>query len=228
MINYRGVFLPTTQHTGTWFLIDFFRSHSMVEDLVEIKDLIERKKKVDPNKFTIIQTHVGRSGQEPLKHTPQFLVQSIINYLPSVTPLRDPIRSLISRQIRHPDLTHEHIIKGFEFIASLYPHKIIRVPVDLPLAKESRYLILQKLLQAANLPEESYVKEYAKKWEAPSYNITGEHQLKDWYKSQNFQKLYDVFPKEISMLKKSNSIKEMLERSNYHKCSWWWEKIYGN
>jgi len=85
---------------------------------------------VDPSVLNLIHGHLDRNVE---------VTRAFAMSWPCIIPLRDPLSSLITRQNRHPEQSHAHIIRGFknmhEMNCDLYEPFFF--PVDL-LKEETR------------------------------------------------------------------------------------------
>ncbi|KKL17902.1 hypothetical protein LCGC14_2480900 [marine sediment metagenome] len=95
------IVLATVPHTGTWFMVEFLRTHPAVSNFVEIQVLQkagnlpagpERKGLVSDG-VNLVQGHFG-----PLPH--QKLLLAFAALCPLIIPLRDPLLGLIGAKNR--------------------------------------------------------------------------------------------------------------------------------
>lgn len=220
----KAIFLPTIQHTGTWFTINLLLYHSKVNSFSELRNL----------KFgediTIIHTHFGdgetRHPLDECKHQPFYVVKELIKDYPCVIPLRDPLAALVTRQVRHSDLQHSYIIEGFVALAEFYKEnpKIYFLPVDVIGKKsfEEKLLALRQVLKFLELPEESYIKFIAAGWPLVNSTAGMENELHEHYKTSNIEKIKEIIPEEWAYLKGKESIlKPFLKTLGYKNLLWW-------
>jgi hypothetical protein len=230
-MDMKAIFIPTIQHTGTWFCIEFLKAHNEVQHFVELKDL-----RVNGSEMTLIHTHFGDGNThhpaDVSKHIPFYVVNDLINEYPSITTVRDPLAALITRQIRCPDLWHTYIIDSFVSLAKeikKMPNKnLFLLPVDLYKTKsfEMRYQILNELLSHVGLSEDPYAKFWAAGW--PIYNTVGDSSiigLKEYYNLGEVDKIEAAFPEEYAHLKRKEPIlRPFLEKLGYRDLIWWNKK----
>jgi hypothetical protein len=141
------VFIPSVQHTGTWFTINFLKN--FIGRVRELTFILEKPEKAQAD------VNYVHSYSEPLKeptithiHFPivrhlnfdvnfpegrffrdwyanlgtlrSVSIQTILtmaNFFKTVIPIRDPVASILSREARHPQLRHFFIVDGFVTLA---------------------------------------------------------------------------------------------------------------
>lgn len=97
------ILLATVPHTGTWFMVEFFRSHPGVSNFVEIQ-VLQKASNLMPDgmagrpglasdRINLIQGHFGYPVHEKL-------LLAFAAMCPLVIPLRDPLLGLISGKDR--------------------------------------------------------------------------------------------------------------------------------
>lgn len=215
------IFIPTIQHTGTWFLIEFLKRHSHVGGFSEAKDM-----QLFDN-ITLMHTHFGEGeGKHPndvLKFFHPEVVKLIADKFRTVIPVRDPLFALLTRQARHPDLRHDYIVNGFIALAGFY-QSVFVLPVDLYKAKaiEDRKTILENLLVYLQIPVEEYINKWSYDW--PVYNYAGdpENELMELYHTGQREKIQNIIPEEYGHLKSNEPIlRPFLEGIGYKNLLWW-------
>lgn len=219
----KAIFLPTIQHTGTWFCINLLLQHSQVTSFSELRDL------KFGDGYTLIQTHFGDGEtwhpNDASKFIPFYVLKELIDIYPSVIPVRDPLAALLTRQTRCSDLQHSYIIEGFVALAELREnYNPFILPVDLIGKKsfEERLSVLREFLAAVGLPEEPYIKFWAASW--PKINsVRGLGvELYDNYRNGDVKKIIKVIPEEWAYLKgKESIIKPFLQELGYKNLLWW-------
>ncbi len=136
-----------------------------------------------------------------------YFIKALCNTYPTIIPIRPPILSLISRQNRHPDLTHEHIVHGFNIVANVLSsyHNVnfIRYGIDEETTKHD----MDKFAKRLGLKPIDY--------EIPVKNETPDRGgLKERY--YNGEPLPEI-QNEIDMLNSMPHIKEFLLTLGYTK-----------
>lgn len=145
-------------------------------------------------------------------------LQQLMSLYKTVIPIRDPLRSLLTRQNRHPKLDHRYLIDGFKALARC--HDVFFFPVDLFEKYEDRRSLLVRLFEFLELEVPKYVNEVAKSW-VPA-NTSGHYEMKDWYNAKDAKKIEKIIPEEYEWLRKNISIlKPFLESLGYRNLMWW-------
>lgn len=219
----KAIFLPTIQHTGTWFCIELLRQHSTISSCTELKDLRFG------NDITIIHTHFGDGEtwhpKDAGKFIPSYVLRELIDVYPSIIPVRDPLAALLTRQVRCPDLQHSYIIEGFVTLAELKEkHDLFLLPVDFNGDKsfEERFGVLRKLFAFLKLSEEPYIKFWAASWPVKNSVRNINVELYDSYRNGDIEKIIEVIPEEYAYLKgKETILKPFLEELGYKNLLWW-------
>jgi hypothetical protein len=237
------IYVISVQHTGTWFAIDFLRGHSKVRnEIFQWKDVrvCQAFPPLEPDIWDIMHVHLGTCWH----HTTDFaeydsaldmkcqmplLADMFVKTFPTVMPVRDPLRAIITRQIRHPDKTHNYIVNGFIYMAQVWERMeemgpVVFLPVDLNITAPlyDKVTALSRILTMLDLPIEPYVEEYARKWEAPAYNTTPDVALKNWCKAGEKEKVKEALPTEWAYLQAHESkIRPFLEHLGYKELMWY-------
>ena len=235
----RVVFLPTIQHTGTWFLIELLRNHTGIDYFIEAKDMF-KEKLVYAQKGMLMQCHFGEGAQRhpgdgkegKFFENPQ--VEQLLIKLNAIIPLRDPLLSLITRHKRHPELQHFYIINGFAVLTEWYERygkeKLFCVPVDLYSTKSigERFHLLESLFTFTFLSSSNidYIRNVAWATRWPIFNSTGTEmpmdKLGQLYRNGDVKKIASFFPEEYEYLKsKEGILKPFLQELGYQNLPWW-------
>ena len=177
----RIIFLPTVQHTGTWFTIDFLRKNIRLDAFIEgwiLKSITTYKNPLSQIIYggesfavdgtTLIQTHITKwqnsDGLIQRGFTPDSTLFTILLCsVPTILPLRDPLLSILTSRHRHirddqgadvMDLVHIWAQTARDFHDLKKEINPFYLPVDL-LAKatpEQREVKLRQLLSFCGLP----------------------------------------------------------------------------
>lgn len=190
----KAVFIPTIQHTGSWFCLELLANHSAGASghlihheglnrlLYEynVSRLFDKKEWANSlfgPELTLIYAHFGegeiRHTNDVGKFPPMNLIEDLVQMFPSISTIRDPLLVLLSRQARHPELKHFYLINGFVDLVRLYrKYRIFVLPVDLYAEKPNteRYRELEGLMGYVGLEIEPYLAFWAINW--PIYNPT--------------------------------------------------------
>jgi hypothetical protein len=160
------------------------------------------------------------------KHYPNEVISDFLQDFTSVSTIRDPLLSLITRQVRQPDLPHFYIIDGFVTLSELVQkHKLFLVSVDLlrDFSYKSKLNYLRKVLDYVGLADESYVRLWAVSW--PMFNSTPELPepvLHTAYEKGDLELIVKAFPEEYEYLKSKESVlKPFLQDQGYANLLWW-------
>lgn len=198
----RIIFVPSIQHTGTWFTIKFLEKFGF-EAKEAHKVLINRKRLTNP---TVIHSHfpilrdfdmnmdMDRWSRWQLTLKDRSLglraIELMVNIHPAVIPIRDPFAAILTREARHPNLRHFFIVDNFIELAQIF-HKhpgVIFLPIDLPWTIKQREEHLKKIARHCGLDENApHIKQTAAEW-VPE-NITPKNRFKDLYNSGDLDQL---------------------------------------
>lgn len=202
----------SAQHTGTWFVIDALRicgldvgngilHHHLVSD-----DYVSCIANSDSGAF-ISDKRATKLCNETTT---------------TIVPVRDPLRAVITREARHPNLNHFHIIRGLECASRMKPR--IFLPIDLPWTdSERRSALVEMCVTCCDINEFDQVyklRDYAESWEPPAYNISPPHPLKEAYESGDYAAIKAGLPEECRMLE-DGPLRPWLESLGYSDLLWW-------
>ncbi len=203
-----AIVVPSVNHTGTWFVLDFLAGHPGTGDVVELPSVLARNS-LTPG--SIVHFHVA--GCPPLWDAYDGLRERM------VIPLRDPLACLCTRQARHPFLDHRYIIDGFLRIAM--DHEGAQFfPVDCdPII---RWDVLRRILAHAGLDhDDEYVEFWARTWK-PRNSIGYDTAEKGWYRDDAWDALRESIGPEFDLLLESRpTLIPFLEEQGYKELPWW-------
>ncbi len=202
--------VPSLNHTGTWFLIDFLLGHPAVEGRLELPDALARNGLVQSS---VLHFHVG--GAPDLWEA----YSALIATGRAIVPLRDPMRSLCTRQARHPFLDHRYIVEGFVRVANDHD-RVTFFPVDCdPIIRAD---VLRRTLSAMDLDAaDDYVEFWARTWK-PRNSIGHETAPIQWYGDGAWEPLRAVLKEEIELLLDSRDVLvPFLKEQGYKELPWW-------
>ncbi len=190
------IFVPSVQHTGTWFALTFLKS--FITNCKENVEVFKSNKAIaEP---TIIHTHfpilqnlnvsfdINYSFEQMVpKDWKCMSVESICmmsKIFKTVIPIRDPLAAILSRESRHPELRHFYIIDGFVEIATRFANNpnVKFLPIDLTDNPDKRKKILTNIMEHCSIPLEPYrktIEDWAAKW--PVQNPTPGNRFKKHY-----------------------------------------------
>ena len=142
------VFVPSVQHTGTWFTIDFLRKFFPRNR--ELTFALEAAEKPEAENIDYAPKYADAAGQATILHLhlpistginedstngtpfhrkwyanlkscrslPVSTLLLFCNLMKTVVPLRDPLAAILTRETRHPQFRHFCIVDGFVALAT--------------------------------------------------------------------------------------------------------------
>ncbi len=202
--------VPSVNHTGTWFLIDFLLGHPEVSNRVELPDALARNG-LEPR--SVLHFHVG--GVPNLWEAYSALIATGM----AIVPLRDPMLCLCTRQARHPFLDHRYIVESFLMFANR-GDGVTFFPVDADPSR--RQEVLRAALSCAGLDlDESYLEFWARTWK-PRNSIGYDTAEKLWYRDGSWDELRHAIGPELDYLLDSRStLVPFLKEQGYRDLPWW-------
>ena len=223
--------VASVHHTGTWFALNFLLEHGSVNRVVEL-DMLIRGEVKQMEDGDVLHFHLtGNKGihSRGAVRAKWSSICGLLSVSRLVVPLRDPVRSLLSRHARHPDLSHMLIVEGFSDLADLYRSSVVSpdslVPVDLHAAeglassRELREICLSRALRSAGLEDDGCVGRVASAWE-PS-NTRGEYPEKELYRKGEWDNIRDLFPAEWDRLQRVEPwLRHMFSTMGYPPFAW--------
>lgn len=203
-----AIVVPSVNHTGTWFVIDFLAGHPGTGDVVELPSVLARNAL---RTGSIVHFHV--SGSPPLWDAYEGLRERVI------VPLRDPLAALCTRQARHPFLDHRYIVDGFRRIAEDHEGATF-FPVD----GDPTYRgdVLREVIRNTGLGlDKSYIDFWARTWK-PRNSIGYDTAEKQWYRDGAWDELRRSIGPELDHLLDSRQILvPFLQDQGYTDLPWW-------
>ena len=214
------VTVASVHHTGTWFTLNFLLGHPQIHEVTEMRDLING---APVTKHGAIHYHLMGDREVNSRGVVEEMdfvdVIDLIDKTQTIIPLRDPMKAIITRQERHPDLSHNFIVDGFTMLATL---DAVFLPIDLPMSYGERHQLLCTALCDVGLAPHSYVNDYANKWK-PS-NTFGEYELKRLYREGDLNSVRSFFPEDYDyLLSRAAEIVPFLKLMGYEDLPWWSE-----
>ena len=186
----------------------------------------------------VIRTHFGEPERSFLSHEQ---TEKFIRAFPSVTPVRDPLLSLITRRIRDPQgcgAVFNYLVNGFVFLAELWgrrPENYSLLPVDLyeKKAPSDRFDKLVEIFRSLGLYQLD-INEYLKNWSLKWGVVNTVHEdaevadkgrartIKDYYYNGEVDKIIEEIPEGWLYLKsKEAQLRPFLEERGYTNLLWW-------
>jgi hypothetical protein len=178
------IFVPTIQHTGTWFVLKYLKQ--FVPICKEAAEILKDKKII--NQQMIIHAHLpipdSIEGEKSLSFN---AIEIMSNIFKTVIPIRDPFAAILTREARHPELRHFYIVDGFKYLsASMQDNPNIKFfPVDLPM----RSLLIDTMVHCGidPHPHHDIICQTAKSWKPE--NPTPNNRFKRLYKRKNIKQI---------------------------------------
>lgn len=239
------IYLPTLQHTGTWFLINFLLSHLSITGFCETHVIFNAlqgkpfktsypsiKRGIASYGITLLQSHIIMSNDERNNNL-HHLQKALLVSNPFVFLLRDPLRSLITHKAwgHKPDYIYAiQIYKTFYEAVSillLEGHQIEFFPIDILTKKEEeREAKLRQVLSIYNLsPSSILTKTWARNW--PVHN-SSKHRSIDIdkvaqaYEEGDLAPIKKLLPLEFLALREAErNLRPILEQAGYSNLLWW-------
>ena len=246
----RFIFVPTIQHTGTWFVIKFLTDHPEVSGFIQVRNLHQVPKdgrevsrhgvggslgmgivieKLFHDELNVLHTHHvhAKPGSEPLVNPVAGCEFALALICPTVVPLRDPLVSLINWGERGPRLGRplsEHVRAWVTFVDGLISvSKVLApayIPVDILNDFDSRLVALTKALDVAGIPDASHAAEWAKVW--PKVNSASDFELKSRYYQGDAGFIKAAIPDGWKSLRDAEAtLRPFLEERGYKNLMWW-------
>jgi|TARA_Y100000310_G_C20622054_1_gene783909 hypothetical protein len=150
------LFLPSVQHTGTWFVLRTLERFGY--NAVDCWRLLGGG--VNINDPSTIQTHfpIEQAYGVPFEEDKWMNVNSIqvlSKIFKTIIPVRDPLAAILTREARHPELRHFYIVDGFVSMAEKMSgnSNVVFFPIDLNPDPNARKELLSKLLTHVGVEE---------------------------------------------------------------------------
>ena len=196
------LFLPSVQHTGTWFVLSILEKFGY--NIVDSKRLLEGG--VNINHPSTIQTHfpIESSYQTPFELDKWMGVNSIqvlSKIFKTVIPIRDPLAAILTREARHPELRHFYIVDGYVNMAEKMAgnSNVMFFPIDLNPDPNARRALIQKLLDHCDIKgETATINSLANTWTVK--NDTPNNRFKEAYKEKNKEELIFLLGSKVAEL----------------------------
>ena len=209
------ILIASVQHTGTWFMIDFVERVGGIRVRL-LQDLVFNWRPT--NALHIHTADEGVFGNDFAER----LLPHLVKIHKTIIPLRDPVLSLITRQTRFPEKSHEYIIDGFEFLAGVNHDNVMFLPVDQQYTFARRVKLLQQLANhlQITLDNQDPLVEYARMWHAQ--HTSNSKEMRRVYYEHGAKEIPEL-ESEVALLLSKPKIKEFLQRHDYSLP--WFEKV---
>lgn len=231
-ISNRAVYLWTVQHTGTWLLIDLLTQHERFASFVQCRNLfgflrsggsathaLSGSRRItecinEQGGWTLMHSHVAATPDVE----PDAGQLAMAYSLPTIVPLRDPLRSLVTKRQREP----EDVRSVFDAwvalarAADVLGDRFLAVPVDLLTSRE----VAARVLDYLELPWTTAVERFVCAW--PVVNSAGDYREKMLYQEGGFRRLEKLLGEDWGALcEREMELRPMLERCGYCDLAWW-------
>lgn len=229
------VFLPTIQHTGTWFAIDVLQKFGYT-NFIEYRHNTPGFDICQVPINSIVHAHFPSSEnvleEEEYKFIPAEIIPTIYDTLKNrcncllVIPIRDVLSALITRYGRHPNQTHKYIVDGFLAMAKdIDKLEPFYFPVDLDKPKQERlsFLIsLERQLKKVMSYKETIAFEWSPK------NTQGLYPLKEAHLQRNARFIRETIPEDWAYLMENRYVLQpYFEKLGYTDLLWFKENDNG-
>lgn len=217
------IFIPTIQHTGTWFLLKFL--NKFIPVIKETADILDKGEQI--NCPTIFHTHfpirhyLHNRKEEISKTLSVDAICVLSSIFKTVIPIRDPFAAILTRETRSPEWRHFYIVDAFTQVAGkLADNPNIKFfPIDLYKNVDERKILLIDTLNHCGIDanqHEAKIDKTANEWKPE--NITPDNKFAELYKNKDIEKInFLLGPKiaEIEYLKRQGSIFPFLVKLGY-------------
>lgn len=228
----RLIFVPTIQSTGTWFTLKFLEEHSQVKYASPWATL-DHEMLGWVEGAAAVQVHFGegkRNEAELKAFTNYAEVEAWMDRADAVvSPVRDPLRSMLTAKSRDFDNCLEYIVNGFCKLAEWHgQRRVFLLPVDLLAAQpwQDRHRELRRLLVHVGLPYEGWVLWWATDW--PVHNSVNKRRFErarkaqEDYESRDTAAMAAFLGDDYGYLAAREAIlRPFLEGLGYRGLAWW-------
>lgn len=199
------IFVPSVQHTGTWFVLKLLERFGYIPKTaleflnggiakVEEKTLIQVHFPVSNNLNSIVPNDPFElrtyDTASPLCMNSIVVLSKIFK---TIIPIRDPLAAILTREARHPELRHFYIVDGYLQMARQLSgnSNVMFLPIDLMEHAGNRRDLIIRILDHCGIEvtkeAEEIVGEIAHIWK--SENDTPNNRFKEDYDKKNVSKI---------------------------------------
>ena len=224
------IVVATVHHTGTWFLLNFLLGLKEVPELVEMKDLYSGAKKL--SKGCLLHFHLTGKLVDTKQHTPYHFsfeddIIPLMRKVRSIVTVRDPLKSLITREQRLTGEDHTFIVRGFTTI----PHCPAEYfPVDMHDNGNERLRLSMFYNLVARLSfdcddNQHWIESYVDRWPVTEFNSRGDYGLKALYEKHcDLIEVRKAIPYAYNyLIQCKHEIIPFMEALGYRDLPWWKE-----
>lgn len=222
------ILLPTVPHTGTEFMVNFLQELPLVQNVVELRQLRKNPQLLAGGERGLPGLYPDRGnlayGHIYEKELPTIL--SLAQWWKPVVPLRDPLLSLLTRQNRHPDQSHIHIVASWLRLVDIVDEcDPCYISLDLLNTEEKRKDALEKVVFACGGGYGAWfdvVNNWARNWPKYKHNSKGIYALKEEYLHGDMTNIEQELKQELVHLRHAEPIlRPFLEKQGYRDLLWW-------
>lgn len=233
----KTIFLPTVRHSGTIFLLEFFRLGGF--PTVNLDRTLFAGDHIPHHTAAVIHTHIdvnlpvvkalhARAPKPAHELAINFyeylnlpLADALGRTLPMVIPMRDPLLSVITRHTRHPEQApHTYLIRSWEWIHDAYGLQPFYVPVDQERSKSDRVSLLMAMLRHCEIQPWAHAPGYAEAWKSVN-SVAGATEARAAYARRDKGWFEEHFPEEWATLKSSHDVRRLFKKQGYEDLLWW-------
>ncbi len=198
------IFMPTCLHTGTVFLVNVWKSRPNTH-VVTLEDVLFHGASMREDALNVVQTHVLR-GLPSEKDNKRYVVKhnrtilEALTHFRSVTTLRDPLLSIVTRHRRFPEWApHTYIVDSFLELMSL-SRKLSMYPVRVDDPDADRRKMLHDMAVHAQCDPWPALGDIADQWDPKNKTHTENYLLKE-YRDGDMRSMATRYEREVKMLR---------------------------
>lgn len=213
------IFVPTLPQSGTWFVLELFKSCGFKVEFTG--QILLKQKRIKDLENMVLSTHIfsfyyqGSPFKEALPsyggnpvqdyivrkyHMCLGAIEVLASLYKTVIPIRDPLACLLTREVRAPQLRHFYIVDGFIEVAKRFmDHPNVKfLPVDLYNSDnptegliEDRQQVLADVLNHCDIRlDPNVIFKIAREWKR--YNITPNNRFREPYENGDINKIKEM------------------------------------
>ena len=223
--------LISVPYTGHWFLMAFLRELRIIRHEVEITALRANRDFLTlPNNGPAgVRPDRANLVHGPLRELDMGLVSRLCAWWQPISPLRDPLATLISARNRRPKEDLQWLLERWALLLSaIRPVGAHFIPLDLLRDVEARRVALEALLAHAGLvagqDAEPLIRLWALKWPKHDYNSRGAYSLKVAYLNRDMKYIekHGNLGAELQGLRAlEGALRPFLVQHGYRELLWW-------
>lgn len=155
------IFVPTVQHTGTWFTLEFLKKIIDGSNLYEAKTLCYEMPEI--TRPAIVHAHFPTPETKLKQPLSVEAIRTLVCLYPTVIPIRNPMLSILTGMARAPHQRQFYIVDGFVELSKWYKYSnVCLLPIDSPGSQQD---ILGKVAAHVGVTDkEDVIREVASAW----------------------------------------------------------------